>query len=529
LREIWLTEIDPLNNQVLSSLVALVPVVFLFWAILWKRMSLLKGLIFANLLALLLALLVFRMPFDKAIFSILYGILFGLFPISYIVLGALYFFNLLSVSGNFNNIRTSITGVSEDLRVQVVLIAFCFGSFLESASGFGTPVAVTVALLKGLGLDFKLASTVALLANTASVAFGALGIPVIVGAQVSDVHLTELTRLVGIQIAPLSFLIPFYLVFLISGFRGVFELLPFLFVVGSAYALTKLLVAYFLGPYLPGLLASLSATIFALLYLKLKDKTINNRTKTLKSKIDSIKPWSTIFILCFFLLFWGLQKTREFLDALFYVEIAIPRIHKEILDPDGNLRTAIFKFNLLSSAGSALILSTLISAPLQGVNLKTAFKTLIDTVISLSRPVCVICAVLAFAFLLNYSGLAFSLGLLLAYTGPIFPIISAFLGWLGVFLTGSDTSSNALFGKLQASAGRLCGIDPTLAVATNTVGGVMGKMISPQSLAIACASAGATGKEHEILRLTIKHSVLLTFLVGLYALLLTNFLNSFSG
>lgn len=519
--ELWVTEVNPLGNQALSGLLASLPVILLFLAIIWMRMSLLKGLILANIIALLLALLLFKMPLEKAIFSMLFGFLFGLFPISYIVLGAIYFFNLLQLSGNFSKIRDSIMRVSDDLRVQVVLVAFCFGSFLESASGFGTPVAVTVALLRGFGFDFKTASVLALLANTSSVAFGALGIPVIVGAQVSDVDLKDLTRAVGIQIAPLSFLIPFYLVYLVSGLRGISEIFSFLFIVGLSYALAKGLVSYFVGPYLPGLVASLTATGSALLYLRFKN---NRGGSTIISK-DSIKPWGSVFLLCFLLLLWGMQSMRNLLDTLFSLEIPIPELHREILDPEGNLREAIFKFNLLSSAGTALLVSAIISAPLQGLKIDSAVKSLFETGKNLWRPVLIICLVLSFAFILNYSGLALAMGYLIAYAGPIFPILSAFLGWLGVFITGSDTSSNALFGKLQASAGSLCGIEPTLAVATNTVGGVMGKMISPQSLAIACASAGATGKENEILTVTIKHSLLLTLLVGLFALFLSRVLN----
>jgi len=529
----WQQIYDPLGNLWLSSAVAAIPIIFFFIALAVFR---LKGHIAGTItvaLALLVAILFYGMPVSMALASAGYGFLYGLWPIAWIIVTAVFLYKVTVKTGQFEIIRASVVSLTEDQRLQMLLVGFAFGAFLEGAAGFGAPVAITAALLVGLGFNPIYAAGLCLITNTAPVAFGAMGIPITVAGQVTGIDAFKIGQMAGRQLPFLSILIPFWVIMIMDGWRGVRETWPAILVTGATFAVTQFFTSNFIGPELPDITSALVSLISLAVFLKFwKPKRIfrfPGQEITAKAEHHSggkvFKAWSPFLILTFFVTIWSLSPFKALFNkgqslAWTVINSPVPMLDKLVIKmpPIVKVATAypaVYSFNWLAAPGTAILCAAIVTVVLLRMKPGDALKTFGETLYDLSRPIYSIGMVLAFAFIANYSGLSATLALLLAGTGAAFPFFSPFLGWLGVFLTGSDTSSNALFCNLQATTAHQIGVHDTLLVAANTTGGVTGKMISPQSIAVACAAVGLVGREADLFRFTVKHSLMLATLVGI--------------
>ena len=536
----WQQIYDPMANIWLSSAIALIPIVFFFLALAIFR---LKGSVAATItvaLALLVALFAYQMPAATAFASLVYGFFYGLWPFAWIIIGAVFLYKISVKTGQFNIIRSSILSITEDQRLQMLLVGFAFGTFLEGAAGFGAPVAITAALLVGLGFKPLYAAGLCLIVNTAPVAFGAMGIPIIVAGQVSGVDTMEISQMVGRQLPFMVPIVLFWIMGIMDGWRGIKETWPAVIVAGGSFALAQYLTSNFVGPELPDITAAIAALVSLTILLKFwKPKHIFRFSATEGNVDDSLladqqqqyslgqiaKAWSPFMILTVMVTIWSIKPFKDLFSkdgALhdWVISIPVPYVHQlvqkmppvvaEIKDYD-----AIFKFDWFSATGTAIFIAALITILFLKMQPKQAVLTFAETLNELKTPIYSIGMVLAFAFIANYSGMSATLALALAHTGKAFTFFSPFLGWIGVFLTGSDTSANALFAALQATTAQQIGVPEVLLVAANTSGGVTGKMISPQSIAIACAAVGLVGKESDLFRFTVKHSIVFTIMMGI--------------
>ncbi|MFF7710753.1 lactate permease LctP family transporter [Pseudomonas sp. NPDC007930] len=536
----WQQLYSPLGSLGLSAAAAVLPIVFFFVALAVLR---LKGHVAGSvtlLLALLVAVLAFGMPAGMALAAAGYGFMYGLWPIAWIIVAAVFLYKLTVNSGQFEVIRSSVLSITDDQRLQVLLIGFCFGAFLEGAAGFGAPVAITAALLVGLGFNPLYAAGLCLIANTAPVAFGALGIPIIVAGQVTGIDAMKIGAMAGRQLPLLSLFVPFWLVFIMDGLRGVKETWPAALVAGGSFAVTQYFTSNFIGPELPDITSALASLVATTLFLKTWQPqraqlaasagaaAVQPEAPAQYSGAEVFKAWSPFLILTVLVTIWTLKPFKALFaagGALYgtVLNVAVPHLDQLVIKTAPIVAAptpvaAVFKFDPISATGSAIFLAALISMVVLRVSPKIGLTTFKSTVLELRWPILSIGMVLAFAFVTNYSGMSATLALVLAGTGAAFPFFSPFLGWLGVFLTGSDTSSNALFSSLQATTGHQIGVSDTLLVAANTSGGVTGKMISPQSIAVACAATGLVGKESDLFRFTLKHSLFFATVVGLITL-----------
>jgi lactate permease len=519
----WTQVIDPFKNIFLSALVAVLPIILIFWALIIKKMKGYQACLISTVLALVIAIGVYGMPVKLALLSTANGALYGLFPICWIIISAVFLFNVTVKSGQFEVIKHFMASITSDRRIQALLIAFSFGSFLEGTAGFGAPVAITAAMLVGLGFNPLYAAGICLIANTAPVAFGAIGIPITVASQVSGIPEMAISQMVGRTLPILSMLLPFYLVILMSGFKKAVEVLPAILVSGISFALLQWFSSNYLGPALPDVFAGLGSIISLVVFLKFwKPKKIwhfrNEAPATINTHItystgQIIKAFSPFILLTIMIIAWGIQPVKDILNANGQTQFQFPGIHKVIMDAKGNLLPHIFKFNYLSASGTAIFISALMSIPLVGMRFSEGVKTFGSTLKQLKFPIITVATVLGFAYIVNDSGITLTMAQALSNTGVLFPFFAPILGWLGVFITGSDTSANALFGKLQYATATSIGVDPVVTVAANVSGGVVGKMISPQSIAVAAAAGGLVGKESELFRFTVKHSFLMLILI----------------
>lgn len=536
--ETWNQTYDPLGNIWLSSLFAAIPIAFFFVALTFLK---LKGYVAGTItvvLALAVAIFLYGMPMQIALASGVFGFFYGLWPIAWIIIAAVFLYKVSVETGQFEIIRRSILSVTEDQRLQLLLVGFAFGAFLEGAAGFGAPVAITAALLVGLGFQPLYAAGLCLIANTAPVAFGAMGIPIIVAGQVTGLDPFHIGQMAGRQLPLLSVLVPFWLILIMDGVRGVRETWPAILVAGGSFAIVQFFTANFVGPELPDITAALAALIVLPLFLKVwkprrifRFETVNiapvtspATSRTTYTAGQIARAWSPFVILTIFVMIWSIAPFK----ALFagkgaltgmVSHLSVPFLDKLVIKQPPIVTAATpfaadFKFDWFSATGTAIFLAAIVSILLLRMKPARAVATFADTIKGLLIPIYSIGMVLAFAFIANYSGLSSTLGLLLAQTGSSFTFFSPFLGWLGVFLTGSDTSANALFASLQATTAHQIGVSDVLLVAVNTTGGVTGKMISPQSIAIACAATGLIGRESDLFRFTVKHSLALAALVG---------------
>ncbi|WP_043006411.1 L-lactate permease [Comamonas testosteroni] len=538
MQEIWSQNYDPAGNVWVSALVALIPIIFFFLALTKLR---LKGYVAGTItvaLSLAVALLFYRMPVANALAAGVYGFFYGLWPIAWIIVAAVFLYKISVKTGQFDIIRSSILSVTEDQRLQLILVGFCFGAFLEGAAGFGAPVAITAALLVGLGFRPLYAAGLCLIGNTAPVAFGAMGIPVIVAGQVSGVDVMAISQMAGRQLPFMTIIVLFWLMAIMDGWRGVKETWPAVLVGGGSFALGQFLTANYIGPELPDITSAIFALVTLTTFLKFwqPKRIFRFDTEPGAAKIQTtapvklttgmvIKAWSPFIILTAMVTIWSLKPFK----ALFasggalsgtVFSIPVPMLHNLVQKMAPVVATptpygAVYSFNWLSATGTAILIAAVLAILLLRLKPAVAVRTLGETFRELALPIYSIGMVLAFAFIANYSGLSTTLAMALAHTGKAFAFFSPFLGWVGVFLTGSDTSANALFGALQATTAAQLGLPEVLAVTANTTGGVTGKMISPQSIAIACAAVGLAGKESDLFRFTVKHSLAFLVLIGI--------------
>ncbi|ALC91193.1 lactate permease [Bacillus sp. FJAT-18017] len=548
------------DNLALSAIVAIVPILYFFWALAIKRMKGHVAGLTTLLIAIVLAVFAYKMPAGLAVMSATQGAVYGILPIGWIIITSVFLYKLTVKTGQFDIIRSSVLSITEDRRLQALLVAFSFGAFLEGAAGFGAPVAISAALLVGLGFNPLYAAGLCLIANTAPVAFGAIGIPIIAVEGPTGIPAMEISKMVGRQLPFLSVFIPFYLVMIMAGWKRTIEVLPAIAVSGISFAVTQYLSSNFLGPELPDILSSLVSLFALAIFLRFwKPKTIFRfsaeqelaatsavkKTSTgqdLKYTPRQIfKAWSPFLILTAIISLWGIPTIKQALTGIYAGENVIlkalngigqalsfhpevPFLNNNIIDLAGKQLPALYKLDILGAAGTAILIAAIISKFIVKISWRGFFQAFGETLNELKFPILTIASVVAFAYVTNASGMSTTLGMTLAKTGSIlFPFFSPFLGWLGVFITGSDTSANLLFGNLQKITANNIGMSEVLAVAANSSGGVTGKMISPQSIAVACAAVGLAGKESDLFRFTIKHSLFLVTLIGIMTWLQHNF------
>jgi lactate permease len=531
----WSQVYDPLGHPWLSTLFAALPVVVLLGALAIAKIKAHTAALIALATSILTAVVIFGMPPKMAFGSVLFGAFYGLFPIGWIIINVIFLYHLTKEKGLFDVLRHSITGLTQDSRLQLLLVAFSFGAFFEGASGFGTPVAVTGALLIGLGFSPLSASGLSLIANTAPVAYGALGTPLIGLQSVTGLDLKDLSAMVGRQLPFFSVLVPFWLIWAFAGFRGMLEIWPAILVAGLAFAIPQFLVSNFHGPWLVDVVAAMASMGALALFLKLwKPKKLwriseaNESEQTPKFKAQSSKavfqawlPWIILSIVVFI---WGLPQIKALLDGLSAPKIPIVWLDKLVVRVPPVVATttpeaAVFNFNWISATGTGIFVASIIAGLAMGYSPKGLADVYWRTLKLVRFSLLTISAMLAIGFTTRYSGIDATLGLAFAKTGVFYPFFGTMLGWLGVALTGSDTSSNVLFGSLQKITATQLGLSPVLMAAANSSGGVMGKMIDAQSIVVASTATRWYGHEGEILRFVFFHSLALASLVGILVLL----------
>ena len=567
---VWLQHYDPLHNRVFSTILAALPVVVLLGSIALLRIRIHFSALIGLGTALAVALGAYQMPVKAAVAASLYGAGFGLFPIGWIILNVIFLYQLTVKRGLFGVLRDSLATLAPDPRVQVILIAFSFGAFIEGIAGFGTPVAITGAILIQLGFRPLHASGLPLIANTAPVAFGSLGIPITTLAQVTGLDALKLSAMVGRQLPFFSVLVPFWVVAAFAGWRGMWGVWPAALVAGLAFAVPQFLISNIHGPWLVDISAG-GCSIAALVGLMrvwrprerwvlsaseapdwLTEQTIGPLSPTLPNGQGEREPtlgfrgalpngvpaadgsagprevwrgWMPWVILTAFILFWGLPQFKATLDRFVAPKLAVPHLHNLVqrVPPvalaGAKPEAAVFQLNLLSATGTGILLAAIVAGIAMGFGLRQLARTYLETLWRVRFSLLTIAAMLALGTVTKYSGTDATLGLALAHTGSFYPFFGTLLGWLGVALTGSDTSSNVLFGSLQKITAEQTGLSPILMAAANSAGGVMGKMVDAQSIVVASTATNWYGHEGSILRYVFFHSLALAALMGLLVLL----------
>jgi len=550
----WSQTYDPLGNVVLSTALAALPILVLLGSLGVFRIKAQYAALVGLATSLLVAILVFRMPAAMVLASAAYGATYGLLPIGWIVLNVIFLYQLTNQCGLFQRLRDSITGLTEDRRLQLLLVAFCFGAFIEGASGFGTPVAVTGAILIGLGFSPLTASGLALIANTAPVAFGALGAPLIGLQTVTGLDLKDLSAMVGRQLPFFSIIVPFWLIWAFAGFRAMLEIWPAILAAGICFAIPQFLMSNFHGPWLVDVVAAIVSIAALALFLRFwqpkriwrfegepSDKATeaqrhreNNEKENAKQSGsvsvplslsgNFLRPWLPWIILSVVVFVWGLPQTKVFLDGLIAPKISVYGLDRLVLRvppvvAKPTAENAVFIFNFLSASGTGILLAAIIAGFMMRYSPVELLGVYWQTLKLVRFSLLTIAAMMAIGFTTRYSGMDATLGLAFARTGFLYPFFGTMLGWLGVALTGSDTSSNVLFGSLQKITATQLSLSPILMAAANSSGGVMGKMIDAQSIVVASTATRWYGHEGDILRYVFFHSLALAVLVGLLVLL----------
>ena len=548
----WQHNYEPITGSLgLSALVAAIPIVVLFIMLGALRKPAWMSAVAALASALVVSLVAYGMPVQLALTSTLYGAAYGMFPIAWIVFASIMLYRIAVDTGKFEIIKDSVGGLTDDRRLQAMFIAFSFGAFIEGAAGFGAPVAVSGAMLAGLGFSPFYAAGICLLANTAPVAFGSIGIPVVTLANVTGLPLLPVSAMVGRLCAMISVIIPGYLIVVMTGWRKALEVLPAIVACGVSFAGMQLYVSNFMGPELTDIMSSLTCIIVMVAVLKLwKPKNIVRLEGDKPASITLSKhtpgeifmAWVPYLLLVAFVLAWGDPdikfRLNHWADQWIpssvptlpenprqALRLMVPGLHNQIIQMPPVVTkptpyAAPFELNWLTASGSACFLAILATALVLRVRPSRLAVAYVETLKQLKFALLTIASMLGLAYLMNYSGMTSTLGLALAGTGKAFPFFSAFVGWLGVFLTGSDTSANALFGNLQVITANQIGLNPVLTASVNSAAGVMGKMISLASIAVACAATGLTSEdEGKLFRFTFKHSIFLACVVGIVAML----------
>ncbi|WP_448188293.1 L-lactate permease [Azospirillum sp. sgz301742] len=545
---VWSQVYDPLNNAWLSTILASLPVIVLLGGLGVLHMKAHTAALLGLASALLVAVLVFGMPVAMAGKTALLGAAYGLFPIGWIVLNIIFLYRLTEQRGEFKVLQESITGITNDRRLQLLLIAFSFGAFFEGAAGFGTPVAVTGAILIGLGFSPLAASGLSLIANTAPVAYGALGTPVLALAAVSGLPLLDLSAMIGRQLPFFSVIVPFWLIVAFAGWRGTMQIAPAILVAGVSFAVPQFLVSNFHGPWLVDVVAAVVSMGAVTLFLRVwhpqeiwtspsglaptgsvgaaevrggPDDPRGSHGYTAKEVRQAWAPWIILSVVVFL---WGLPDVKTFLDNLWVAKFPIEGMHNMIqrMPPvvaKPTPEAAVYTFNILSMTGTGILVSAIIGGFVMGCSVGEMVRTYFRTIWVVRYSLITIAAMLALGYTTRYSGLDATLGLAFAQTGFLYPFFGTLLGWLGVALTGSDTASNVLFGSLQRISSQQLGLNPVLMAAANSSGGVMGKMIDAQSIVVAATATNWHGHEGSILRYVFWHSIALACLMGLLVML----------
>lgn len=530
----WTQVYDPFGNMALSALAAAIPIVVLLGAIGLFEIKAHIAAAIGLAVALLVVIFIFGMPAQIAMTAAGYGAAFGLLPIGWIILNVLFLYNLTNDKGSFAVLQESIRGISDDRRLQLLFIAFCLGAFFEGAAGFGTPVAVTAAMLIGLGFSPLNASGLSLIANTAPVAFGGLGTPVIALAAVTGLDILELSGMIGRQLPFFSLLVPFWLIWAFAGYRRMLEIWPAILVAGLSFALPQYVISNFHGPWLVDVVAAIVSMASLAAFLRVwRPATIMtsadpnavavpaSETATAKaSKAALVAAWAPWIILSICVFAWGVPQSKAMLDAVWVAKIPVFGLHEQVLKVPPvvavpHAEAAIFNVNILSATGTGILVAAIISGLLMGYNPVTLVKSYFRTIYMVRFSLLTIACMLAIGFVTRYAGTDATLGLALANTGWFYPFFGTLIGWMGVALTGSDTASNVLFGGLQRVSAEQLGLNPVLMSAANSSGGVMGKMIDAQSIVVASTATKWYGHEGTILRFVFFHSIALAVLVGL--------------
>jgi len=549
---IWSQVYNPFGNAILSTLVASIPVAAMLIMLAFLHVKAHWAAIVALICALAIAILGFTMPTDMALKAVFLGWLNGIFPIGWIILNVIFLYRLCVEKGALKIVQDSLGAVTPDRRLQLLLIAYSFGAFFEGAAGFGTPVAVTGAILIGLGFSPLAASGLALIANTAPVAFGALGTPIVTLAAVMkltdnvDHDAIMLGAMIGRQLPLFSFIVPFWLIFAFAGWRGMMQIWPAILICGLSFAIPQYLISNYHGPWLVDVGAAICSMACLAGFLKVwQPKEIWTSPK-LRGRADHSEieagqavpiietptatrgelaaAWTPWIILCVFVLIWGTQTFKDFVNPFFLPKWPIDGLNNMIQKvppavPVPAKEGAVFAFNILSMSGTAILLAAIISGLFLRYSPVALVKEYVKTLWVVRYSLTTISAMLALGTLTRYSGIDATLGLAFANTGFFYPFFGTMLGWLGVALTGSDTASNVLFGGLQRVSAEKLGLSAVLMGAANSSGGVMGKMIDAQSIVVASTATGWYGHEGDILRFVFRHSVLLAALVGVLVML----------
>jgi lactate permease len=548
----WSQVYDPFGNALLSTLVAALPIAVLLGGIGLFRLQAHLAALLGLISSLLVATLAFHMPPGMATAAALAGAAYGFVPIGWIVLNVIFLYQLTVENGSFGVLQESIASLTPDRRLQLVLIAFSLGAFFEGAAGFGTPVAVTGAMLIGIGFRPLQASGLSLIANTAPVAYGALGTPAVALSAVTGLDLHELSGMIGRQLPLFSMIVPFWLIWSFAGFHGMLQVWPALLVAGVAFAIPQYLISNFHGPWLVDVVGALSSLAALALFLRVWQPRIIWRSLSRKeehsrraqgnlpivpapvddppasgkrnnpgvSSQEVIKAWSPWVVLSLFVFLWGLPQIKAFLDGLWLPKIPVPGLHNLVqkvppVVPKPAAEAAIYSFTLLSATGTGILLAACVGGVIMGYSLPQLASAFGRTCVRVRFSLLTIVCMLAIGYVTRYSGTDATLGLAFARAGGFYPFFGALLGWLGVALTGSDTASNVLFGGLQKVTAQQIGLSPVLMAAANSSGGVMGKMVDAQSIVVASTATQWYGHESEILRYVFFHSLALAALVGL--------------
>lgn len=534
----WIQDYNPLGSIGLSALVAAIPLFILLYMLGIKRSKGHNAAFFGLFSALIIAIAIFKMPAGLAISATLNGALVGIFPIVWIIITAIWVYNMTVESGEFEIIKNSLASITDDRRLQALFIAFAFGSFIEGTAGFGTPVAITAAMLVGLGFNPVYAAGICLVANTAPVAFGAIGIPVVVLGQVSGIEAMTLSKIIGRQLPFLSVIVPLWVVVMMCGWKRAMEVLPAVIVAGLCFAVTQFFTSNYISVYLPDITSAFVTIIGLGLFLKFwkpsavwhfpdEKPSATGKVELQYSGSEVLRAWAPYIILAALVFLWADDRFVGFKNVLTgwekvlgFTSVAWPGLNDLVLRSAPVVAkttpyAARYSINFLSAAGTAIFVSGILSLfIIPNYSVGRAVTCFVKTTKQLIYPIFTIAMILGLAYIMNYAGMSSTLGLAFTATGGLFPFFSPFLGWLGVFLTGSDTSSNALFGSMQKTAAQQLGVDPNLMVAANSSGGVCGKMISPQSISVACAATGLVGEESTIFRFALPHSIAMIIIIG---------------
>ncbi|NMH68188.1 L-lactate permease [Bacillus sp. RO3] len=515
--------INPFHHLGITAAVAAIPILLFLLSLTVFKM---KG-VYAALLNLgvtfVIALFVFKLPLGESLGSIGQGALLGLWPIGYIIVMAVWLYKIAVESGKFDVLRGSIAGISHDQRLQLLLIGFCFNAFLEGAAGFGVPIAICAVLLVSLGFKPLQAAMLCLIANGASGAFGAIGIPVgIIDAfALENVTSMKVSVMTAFTLPIINFTIPFLLIWLMDGWKGMKEVLPAILVTSATYTVSQAIITVTIGPELADILPSLlTMGVLAMFLKKWQPKNIFQFEET-QTRVETytlgevVKAWSPFYLLTVFIMIWSLPVFKGLFAEEGWLSFAIL---KGVI-PGSSIPVSV---DLIGATGTAILFAALTTvATTKNIRFKDSFGLLLRTVKEFSIPIVMICAILGIAKLMTYAGMTTALGETVAKTGQVFPLLSPILGWIGVFMTGSVVNNNTMFAPIQATAGTILGTNSSLLVAANTAGGVMAKLVSPQSIAIATAAVGQTGNEAALMKMTLKYSFGLLAFVCIWTFILS--------